>query len=243
MTDPKRLLDDEPEGFEAELLRAGRGEAPSSAAREASAVAGGLAVAGTVAPRAAAASGTKAVLVAAAKGMVLGALVTTGAVTAAHFAGRSEPAVEQRTEAMAETPTPVLPSSPALAALEEQPPPAVSAPPSPSAAPTEPEPTTQVADSKSRVADEILAFEKAQKAFSHGNVWAASAALDEYDREFPHGTLAMEAEVLHIELLKGRGNTAAMRARARAFLDANPTAPDARHIKNLLDQTKTASPP
>jgi TolA-binding protein len=92
-----------------------------------------------------------------------------------------------------------------------------------------------------RFADELRAFEGAHAAFTRRDLSSAEAGLDEYQRAFPGGALALEAEVLRIELLNARGNTQAVRARASAFLSAHSTAPAARRVRKLLEQSEGTS--
>jgi len=94
------------------------------------------------------------------------------------------------------------------------------------------------ASTRDRFTDEIRAFERAQSALNRSDVGGARAALDTYDRTFPRGALALEAEVLRIEILGAEGDRPALRARARAFLDKNPSVPEARRIQNLLERSE-----
>jgi hypothetical protein len=47
--------------------------------------------------------------------------------------------------------------------------------------------------------------------------------------------LAPEAEVLRIEALRDTGDSRAAAARAREFLTRHPDAPQARHVRSILE--------
>ena len=105
------------------------------------------------------------------------------------------------------------------------------------------ETTTGVAVSPGGLGEEIRAFERARQAFASGNVGAATAALDAYERDFRHGSLSLEAEVLRIEILEASDKGTAARAHARAFLEAHPWAPAARRVRNLLSHSGSGEGP
>jgi TolA-binding protein len=106
-----------------------------------------------------------------------------------------------------------------------------------------PSPAASPSATGSSFSDELRAFEKAHVAFASGAVTTAASALDDYERDFPHGALSLEARVLRIEILRARGNVPEFRAKARAFLEANPSAPEARRVRNLLEQSASATSP
>ena len=113
--------------------------------------------------------------------------------------------------------------------------------PGPSRGPSAPANSVATVE-RPRFADELRAFQGAHAAFTRGDLSSAEAGLDEYQRAFPGGALALEAEVLRIELLNARGNAQALRTRARAFLSAHSTAPAARRVRKLLEQSEGTSP-
>jgi TolA-binding protein len=258
----KRLSEMDPDGLESQLIRAGQREAPAAAVQQAAAAAGSLALVGSLAPKAIAASiGPKALLLLAAKGMLAGAVVT-GAVIA--FTAEPKPSTRAAEPARvhvfvppkAEESPAVSPPLPAVPAEEvpgetarstQSGPGANSAratskrSPGPSRGPSAPA-NSVVTVERPRFADELRAFENAHAAFTRRDLSSAEAGLDEYQRAFPGGALALEAEVLRIELLNARGNTPAVRARASAFLSAHPTAPAARRVRKLLEQSEGTSP-
>jgi hypothetical protein len=92
------------------------------------------------------------------------------------------------------------------------------------------------------LANEIRAFERARRAFASGDAASASRELYAYQRDFAHGTLSLEAEVLRIEILAASGDPAAARARARAFLEAYPSTPAARRVRSVLARLGSEAP-
>ncbi len=65
-------------------------------------------------------------------------------------------------------------------------------------------------------------MDAARTSLSHSDPSAALVALDAYGRNFPHGRLRIEAEVLRISALAKSGQTDAARKRAEAFLQRHP---------------------
>jgi len=267
VTKPTRLADDPTGGFEASLIRAGRRDGPSPAARRAAALAGGALAATLVAPKATAASGTlKTIAVMSAKGFLAGALLTGAVVVAPQLlASRSssnaravDEAAPARGRVYSVVPAHLVEAAPVVSAAPTAPaveasalgpgentgtrvPSGRSVARKPRLAETgEPRPeetTTHMAVSRSGLGDEIRAFERARRAFASGDVGAAAAELDAYEREFRHGSLSLEAEVLRIEILEAGGKGAAARARAHAFLEAHPSLPESRRVRNLLSHS------
>jgi hypothetical protein len=88
-----------------------------------------------------------------------------------------------------------------------------------------------------RLADEVRAFERAESAFSRGDIETAASELTLYERSFSHGALSREAQVLRIEIVEARGDHVAARVLATAFLEANPSVPAARRVRRLLMQS------
>jgi hypothetical protein len=259
MKEPLRLSDEQPDGFEAELIRAGRRDAPSPTVRRASALASGIAVASALAPKTSvAASVLTTILAAGAKGMLIGTLVTGTIVGVPHLmSARGNATVSARATATSGRQAAPHDARPSVAATSppEMTPPSYDSTPAATEAPREnvlatappqshprrvydaPISTTQVAKTSTRLADEVRAFERARGAFTRGDVATASSELASYERAFSRGALSLEAQVLRIEILKARGEQTEARARARAFLEANPSAPAARHVRNLLTQS------
>jgi hypothetical protein len=260
VNEPKRLVDEAPDGFEASLIRAARKDAPSVAVRRAAAAAGGAAVA-TLLARNASGTGTtlKAILGAGAKGFLVGAVVTSTAVGAssllaprhaapaatARVSGERTPAVvvqppaSSPPEATADAPaTPsVGTGTVGRVVLEHSVPPARQEPPSSTR-----DTATGAVGASSALGEELRAFEPAEQAFAAGEIAAAARELDAYRRRFPNGALSLEAQVLHLEILSARGDRAAARAGAQAFLAANPSAPASRRVRSLLARLEATRP-
>jgi len=72
------------------------------------------------------------------------------------------------------------------------------------------------------LAAELSALDAARSALASGNPSGALSGLDSYARNFPHGRLSLEAEVLRIDALAKSGQTAAAKKRAEAFMKRHP---------------------
>jgi predicted Zn-dependent protease len=72
-----------------------------------------------------------------------------------------------------------------------------------------------------------------------GNPAGAQTALDKLQAQFPKGMLAQEREVLAIEVLAARGNAAAARQRARAFVRSYPKSPHSQKLARFLEWPPT----
>jgi hypothetical protein len=70
---------------------------------------------------------------------------------------------------------------------------------------------------------ELAALDAARAKLADGDAKSALALLDIYGESFPHGRLALEAEVLRIDALAKSGQRQAARQRANAFLRRHPT--------------------
>jgi hypothetical protein len=214
----------------------------------------------TTAPR----SGSRSIVSLVVRGMLAGTLVTSVVVgvtevVRARNAGRPSdppapsvvPAVPSVT-AIATAPLDLHPPPPPPVAVEPEEPdaaaPLASAEPSPPtsaiapAAPPAAE-VPRVAAADAAVPDERQAFERAQRAFSRGDMWTAEAALGDYRRSYPGGAFDVDAKALELELLRARPRkTAELQARAREFLEAHPNAPQARRVRNLLKESGAKLP-
>jgi hypothetical protein len=84
---------------------------------------------------------------------------------------------------------------------------------------------------------ELHLLESAQTALRAGRDDDAQRALDEHARRFPAGELALEAEVLGIELSFSRGEHARAQARARSLL-LRPAAASYRHRLEALERVR-----
>jgi hypothetical protein len=226
MIDPPRLLDDAT-GLEREILASAIDDEPSAERRKR--VGAGIGVAAVAVSASSLASRFASWKVAVAAASIAAASAVVG--IAHMYRADSEVAFQSR-----RIEAPAGESTPARRAVEidEQ-------TPAPTASEPEvqreiPAPTAPVRASAARpalapepsapsISREILLIDRARTATAKGHSQEALAALDEYDREWPHGALTVEAEVLRIEALGAAGDDESAAERARAFLDAHPRSP------------------
>lgn len=109
-------------------------------------------------------------------------------------------------------------------------------------APPPPPPPPSSAPRALTLADEVVAIDAARAVLARGDARAALRALDGYDKTFPRGTLAPEAEALRIEALAASGDRAGAAARANAFLSAHPSSPLAARVRRALVAPDAGSP-
>lgn len=76
---------------------------------------------------------------------------------------------------------------------------------------------------------------QARAQLRNGDVNAAQQVLRTLHKKFPKGMLRQEREVLAIEVLAARGNQAAARQRARAFIAAYPESPHSAQLSRFAD--------
>jgi hypothetical protein len=98
--------------------------------------------------------------------------------------------------------------------------------PAPAEAPSRPGHAVRAASraaEPSTLAHELAALDAARAKLADGDAKNALALLDIYGESFPHGHLALEAEVLRIDALAKNGQGEAARRRASAFLRRHPT--------------------
>jgi hypothetical protein len=86
----------------------------------------------------------------------------------------------------------------------------------------------------STLAAEVRLLDEARAALSSTDGPRALDALQRYARQFPAGTLNLEATVLRIEALFMTGSSSAATALARDFLAAHPTSTHAARVRRLL---------
>jgi hypothetical protein len=207
------------------------------------------AAAGTAAPGAAGAGGAGVAVVA--KWGVLLALVIGSAVggvlvlRSARTADAPPAAVPTSSLATAATaattaqPGPVITPAPTPPPSDE--PKAVSPADLPAAAPAALPATTATTAATSGAtatpsfAEEIASFERARAALDAGDADRAIALVDTYERRFPAGTFLQEAEVLRVQALTRKGDSAGARRVGQRFLAAHPTSPHAARIRAILD--------
>ena len=255
MKDPVRLLSDpNATPFERNLLASWSDEQPSSAARmralgiagvaAAAAAAGTAATVGALAPKAS----TLFSFAALAKWTILavvlvGGSVATYAVVHRSSSSTSEPAVV----AVAPVAPPVIPPASTVVTpvtpLTETPtlspadlPAAVDAP--------APSNTAQAAarqgaaPAPSSLGEEIALFDRARTALDGGDANGALALVDTYERRFPSGAFAQEAEVLRVQALLRKGDRTGASRVGERFLAAHPTSPHAARIRAILSPSE-----
>ncbi|MES1174414.1 MAG: hypothetical protein ABUL62_08790 [Myxococcales bacterium] len=227
MNEPRRLRDDPGSPLERSLLEAGRGYTASAATRRRALAALGVASVAT-SGTAAATSLTKAGI---AKWAVAVALVGGGAVTAAHFLAQPSPASAPLAGTVVPAPS-VQPQPAPVVAKDPEPAPVAADAPSPSApvSAQRVEPKTGAP----ALSAELSALDAARSSLSARDPKSALTALDAYARNFPHGKLAIEAEVLRIDALAKSGQTAAARSRAEAFIKRHPDSVLASRVRSSV---------
>ncbi|HEX9298480.1 MAG TPA: hypothetical protein VF881_21735 [Polyangiaceae bacterium] len=147
-------------------------------------------------------------------------------------AGGPEAAPSNSTAAAAEPPRPtsVLPLVARAARISVPP----TSPKSESNADLVPDaPRTMV---PSTLAAEVAMLDRTRGALSSGEGERALDLLQRYGREFPKGTLGLEASVLGIEALYLTGSAERATALAREFLAAHPTSTHASRVRRLLTE-------
>lgn len=232
MNEPTRLLSSPESELERALLHAGRSYTASGSARAKTLVALGISAAATSsAPSAAAASSS---LTKATVSKMAVAVLVIGAVTVPvwRYLGRHASAPVEHAPASAAPRLPLAPAAIESAPIE--PAPNQSEPvemarveaTEPQPAPRVPRPGAGRAPAKAASAPplsaELAALDAARTSLSHSDPASALVALDAYGRDFPHGRLKIEAEVLRIGALAKSGQGEAARTRAEAFLRAHP---------------------
>lgn len=229
MSDPRRLID-EGSGFEAELLRAGRGDALP--AESASTISAALGVAPPMATSTLA-TGAKLtaskiiaslVGVSAAGGLSVWAAVHLLSPPAAPPPQKGPEAAARAAVAAASAPPPII-STPLVEAPE---------PASP------PKPTVRSHSVASSERDslplELEALDSARRALAGGDASRALALLDEYSTSFPKARLRAESAVLRIEALAASGQKSAAIRLGRQLLAREPNGPYARRVHSLLEK-------
>lgn len=85
---------------------------------------------------------------------------------------------------------------------------------------------------------ELRALERSQRALAQGSSSEAQQALDDYTARFPQGELAMEAELLQIDVLVARGE----RQRARELARELALRPQAARYRERLQMLLRRAP-
>jgi hypothetical protein len=204
--------------------------ATGSAAAEGAKTAVGIAAKGSLAPAVFQILGTKAVLALA----VAGATVSASALWLHVHHSAHAPSNAHAPTATA----PILSASAPLIAA-----------PSVEAAAPEPageaiaDPTPAVVDSaakpnleqrkKDQLSAESALLTQARAELRKGDARGAEQLLNRLQAQFPKGVLGQEREVLAIEVLAARGNTAAAKRRAQAFIASFPESPHSAQLSRF----------
>jgi len=240
MTEPTRLLDTPESELERALLDAGRSYTVSGSSRTKTLLALGLTgVATSTAPSAVAATSslTKATLTKVALAVIVigsAAIPVWRYLDRAPSAQGTQPPAVHLDAALRSPPAPVE-STPAAESA-----PAPSAPAEGAETPQPAARSAGTARAESRVvsapplAAELAALDVARTSLSHSDPGAALVALDGYARNFPHGKLSIEAEVLRIGALAKSGQSDAARKRAEAFLRRHPDSVLASRVRSYV---------
>ncbi|HKQ71685.1 MAG TPA: hypothetical protein VJT73_20215 [Polyangiaceae bacterium] len=93
------------------------------------------------------------------------------------------------------------------------------------------------------LADEIALLDRAREALVAGAPDRVLAALDDYDRRFAAGALAMEAKVLKIEALGKEGDLGRAASLAEQFLKQYPKSAHVARVRSLLSSTQKSLTP
>jgi hypothetical protein len=161
-----------------------------------------------------------------------GTPTATTATTTTTTAGPSNPpaaALEPKTFSPTELP-------PATAAAATASPPGARAPAVTSIASASPV-APAAPSAESSLSEQIASFDRARAAFDAGDHDRVIALVDAYEKRFPTGTFVQEAEVLRIQALGRKGDTAGARRAGQRFLAAHPTSPHAARIRAILDSS------
>ena len=82
---------------------------------------------------------------------------------------------------------------------------------------------------------ELAALDRARLTLAHGDARGALGQLEAYQRSFPRGRLAVEAEVLRIDALAKIGRAVEARQHAQSFLRLHPNSVLATRVRAHLD--------
>ena len=241
MTEPTRLLSEPESELERALLDAGRSYTAPASMRTKTLLSLGLtAVATSSAPSAVAASSslTKAAL----SKVALAVLLIGGAALPIwHYLG---PASRTPVTSPPAPSAALVPQNPPTTSTQPEAAPSAGAPSAP-LEPAELQPSSSAASvgttraevrpaATPPLAAELAALDSARASLSHSDPNAALVALDAYARNFPHGRLSMEAEVLRIGALAKSGQSAAARKRAETFLRHHPDSVLASRVRSYV---------
>ncbi|HVZ87778.1 MAG TPA: hypothetical protein VHG72_12465 [Polyangia bacterium] len=220
MREPARLREEGASALERALLEAGTSYKSSGSARAKTLSALGLAGSATLLAGATQAAPLSSVAKLTWSKLLLGlsAVGAVAAVPVGYYAWHHGRAARQ--DSMAPLAAEAPPPTPAIAL----PPPAVAsavALPPPAAESTQ-RAGVRTTPGTITLARELSSLDTARAMLARGDAAAALTRLDAYARAYPHGRLALEAEVLRIDALEQSGRTTAARTRAELFLRHHP---------------------
>ncbi|HEY4392726.1 MAG TPA: hypothetical protein VGP64_01630 [Polyangia bacterium] len=245
MKDPARLAQENVTALEQALLAAGRSYGSSASARNKTLAALGVAGSATLLAGTAQAVplGTLAqTLTKMTWGKILAAVSLAGAAAAVpgYYAWQHHQAAKATapiavTARPAQAEAAAVPSPPAVVAraFDEQ---GANQPPFGPASGMRDRPVTEARAGSvpATLARELSTLDAARGMLARGDATGALARLDRYAHAYPHGRLALEAEVLRIDALDAAGRSDAARARAQAFLDHHPHSVLAARVRTRL---------
>jgi hypothetical protein len=240
MTDPQRIIDGQCGELETALMRSVRRDAPSSRARAAALSVLGIGAATLPATTSAAAAAGKTLSMAAlgvAKSVAIGAGAAALVLGAVHQASKPAPTVASLPDPIGAVtivaPAPLLaPAPPAAATVDPEIAPRAAEEATPSRARSQA--TFEPARGESKLSAEIAALDRARSTARGHDPAGALALLDDYERQFPGGILAVEADVLRIEALADSGQTDRAVALGRVLLRNFPSGPHAERVLSIV---------
>ena len=242
MKDPARLAQENATAFEQALLAAGRSYGSSASARNKTMAALGVAGSATLLAGTAQAVplGTLAKMT---WGKILAAVSLAGAAAAVpgyyvwqHHQSTNATAPIAVAARAAQVEATAMPAPPAVAAraYDEQ------GAHLPASGPTfgmradRSVASARATSAPATLGHELSTLDAARGMLARGDATGALARLDRYAHAYPHGHLALEAEVLRIDALDAAGRSDAARARAEAFLDRHPHSVLAARVRTRL---------
>jgi outer membrane protein assembly factor BamD (BamD/ComL family) len=89
---------------------------------------------------------------------------------------------------------------------------------------------------RSTLAAEVALLDGVRRSLASGVPGDALQSLARYERRFPAGLLASDAEVLTIEALRAKGDAEGARARATRFLAKYPRDPHTERVRALAEK-------
>lgn len=245
MGDPKRLLSElsDADGLERDLLGSLRHVDPPSDAKGVAWARLSTQLAGIALVSTAGGSAAAAAKVAPGAFKLLGAKAIAGLAIAGAAVGATAVWVHYSSSPASKSSAPNAPVATAQVVVNAQQAAAEpSEPPAPEAAlPTVSAPSALAPRSgaplspKDRLAAESALLTQARAQLRGGDASAAQQTLNKLRTSFPKGMLGQEREVLSIEVLSARGNAAAARKRAQAFIAAYPKSPHSAQLSRFAD--------